>query len=432
MLGMRSGETRRLDMERRAIETVAAEAPISSIHVSLFFASSLTYLYKQHKRQYSSLNLCLYKRKSLSETQIEMSAKADDGAGAVHRKDEVMMKVIIPHHTLSWKQLGAGLMDDIRTRLIPYYISDFRDAFDLQCLSTITFIFFACLHLLSLSGSYAKSAAASAGPMGQGGNPSEEVGSDEEAARIEPERKARETFQYNDNLRDQFEAMAQAEEIRTETGPLDYDYTEKEVELCQENLQNHKACSPDKIKNEMLKGVMGMSKGFRIGVVEMLLGTSLFNLDFLAVYPWIGIWGGIIYALLSAQPLVLLGGTGPLLIFTQGVMKLCDQFNLDFLAVYPWIGIWMSIFTTIIVLTNASQLVKYITRFTEDTFAGLIAFIFLLGAFRSLHNLRLKFPLEKHPNIFLESVLLMFGTCALAIFLRRTHSSRYYDCYNCC
>eukprot|EP00808_Paulinella_micropora_P014694 g82097.t1 len=48
--------------------------------------------------------------------------------------------------------------------------------------------------------------------------------------------------------------MAQAEEIRTETGPLDYDYTEKEVELCQENLQNHKACSPDKIKNEMLKG----------------------------------------------------------------------------------------------------------------------------------------------------------------------------------
>eukprot|EP00808_Paulinella_micropora_P001364 g73002.t1 len=45
--------------------------------------------------------------------------------------------------------------------------------------------------------------------------------------------------------------MAQAEEIRTETGPLDYDYTEKEVELCQENLQNHKACSPDKIKNEM-------------------------------------------------------------------------------------------------------------------------------------------------------------------------------------
>eukprot|EP00808_Paulinella_micropora_P031592 g53816.t1 len=47
--------------------------------------------------------------------------------------------------------------------------------------------------------------------------------------------------------------MAQAEEIRTETGPLDYDYTEKEVELCQENLQNHKACSPDKIKNEMLE-----------------------------------------------------------------------------------------------------------------------------------------------------------------------------------
>lgn len=81
----------------------------------------------------------------------------------------------------------------------------------------------------------------------------EEVGSDDEAARIEPERKAREAFQYNDDLRDQYEAMALAEEIRDETGLLDDDYTEEEVKLCQKNLQNHKACSPDKIKNEMLK-----------------------------------------------------------------------------------------------------------------------------------------------------------------------------------
>jgi len=81
----------------------------------------------------------------------------------------------------------------------------------------------------------------------------EELGSDEDVALIEPERTAREPFRYNDDLRDQFEAMVQAEEVRDELGPLDYDYTEAEVKLCQGNLQNHKACSPDKIKNEMLK-----------------------------------------------------------------------------------------------------------------------------------------------------------------------------------
>eukprot|EP00808_Paulinella_micropora_P021462 g58253.t1 len=61
--------------------------------------------------------------------------------------------------------------------------------------------------------------------------------------------------------------MAQAEEIRTETGPLDYDYTEKE-KLCQENLQNHKACSPDKIKNEMLKFIFLLFHSY-LGVVTV-------------------------------------------------------------------------------------------------------------------------------------------------------------------
>eukprot|EP00808_Paulinella_micropora_P030812 g46751.t1 len=68
--------------------------------------------------------------------------------------------------------------------------------------------------------------------------------------------------------------MAQAEEIRTETGPLDYDYTEKEVELCQENLQNHKACSPDKIKNEMLKELREAEEEMRLFKEEWLKGED--------------------------------------------------------------------------------------------------------------------------------------------------------------
>eukprot|EP00808_Paulinella_micropora_P028869 g3426.t1 len=77
--------------------------------------------------------------------------------------------------------------------------------------------------------------------------------------------------------------MAQAEEIRTETGPLDYDYTEKEVELCQGNLQNHKACSPDKIKNEMLNGTCGRARRLDRHIVsEMAEGTFL---TFICTWP---------------------------------------------------------------------------------------------------------------------------------------------------
>ena len=41
--------------------------------------------------------------------------------------------------------------------------------------------------------------------------------------------------------------------------------------------------------------------------------------------------GGIIYALFAGQPLVLLGGTGPVLIFTALLYRLSGQLELPFL-----------------------------------------------------------------------------------------------------
>ena len=38
----------------------------------------------------------------------------------------------------------GGLIEDIR-RKIPYYVSDFKDAFNLQCVAAIAFLYFACL-----------------------------------------------------------------------------------------------------------------------------------------------------------------------------------------------------------------------------------------------------------------------------------------------
>ena len=54
----------------------------------------------------------------------------------------------------------------------------------------------------------------------------------------------------------------------------------------------------------------------QIGVIEMLIATAI---------------GGIIYALLSAQPITLLGGTGPIVIFTSLLFAICQRYEFNFL-----------------------------------------------------------------------------------------------------
>jgi mannitol/fructose-specific phosphotransferase system IIA component (Ntr-type) len=73
-------------------------------------------------------------------------------------------------------------------------------------------------------------------------------------------------------------------------------------------------------------GIMAELTGDRIGAVEMIVGTALC---------------GVIYALFSGQPLIILGGTGPLLIFTMILYQLCGPENLDipFLETRAWIGL---------------------------------------------------------------------------------------------
>lgn len=43
-----------------------------------------------------------------------------------------------------------------------------------------------------------------------------------------------------------------------------------------------------------------------------------------------------------------------------------------------WIGLWTALILFILVAVDASALVCYITRFTEENFATLIAFIFII------------------------------------------------------
>uniref|UniRef100_A0A7E4V940 Anion exchange protein n=1 Tax=Panagrellus redivivus TaxID=6233 RepID=A0A7E4V940_PANRE len=90
---------------------------------------------------------------------------------------------------------------------------------------------------------------------------------------------------------------------------------------------------------------------------------------------------GVLYHLFSGQPLTIIGSTGPVLVFETIVFDMCSAFGWDYLSFRSWINLWTAIYLMIITLTDMSSLVKYITRFTEESFASLIAFIFIYEAF---------------------------------------------------
>jgi len=53
---------------------------------------------------------------------------------------------------------------------------------------------------------------------------------------------------------------------------------------------------------------------------------------------------------------------------------------MHFLSFRFWIGLWVTIILLIIVAFDLSFLVRYITRFTEESFAVLISVIFIYEA----------------------------------------------------
>lgn len=59
-----------------------------------------------------------------------------------------------------------------------------------------------------------------------------------------------------------------------------------------------------------------------------------------------------------------------------------------------WIGVWITIILLILVAVDASALVCYITRFTEENFATLIAFIFIYKAVENVIKIGVKYPMD--------------------------------------
>ncbi len=158
-------------------------------------------------------------------------------------------------------------------------------------------------------------------------------------------------------------------------------------------------------------GLMHGATGGQIGAAEMLVATALC---------------GVVYSLLSGQPLIILGGTGPLLVFTGILYRLCGTLEIPFLQTYVWVGLWTAAFTVLMAVTDASSLIRHFTRFTDEIFAALISLIFIVEAVREI----IRYVDEAHSaelahDVAFLSLILAVGTFITAMLLSRLRKSRY-------
>ncbi|KAH7555045.1 HCO3 transporter family-domain-containing protein [Bipolaris maydis] len=98
------------------------------------------------------------------------------------------------------------------------------------------------------------------------------------------------------------------------------------------------------------------------GVNEVLLASVL---------------GSVVFSLAAAQPLVIVGVTGPITVFNYTVYDIIVPRGTNYFAFMAWIGIWSLIFHWILAVTNSCNALRYVTRFSCDIFGFYVAFIYL-------------------------------------------------------
>nr|XP_015214765.1 PREDICTED: anion exchange protein 3 isoform X2 [Lepisosteus oculatus] len=185
-------------------------------------------------------------------------------------------------------------------------------------------------------------------------------------------------------------------------------------------------------------GLLGEKTDGLMGVSELIISTSAL---------------GVVFSLLAGQPLLIIGFSGPLLVFEEAFYKFCQAQNFEYLTGRVWIGFWLVFIVFVIVAAEGSFLVRYISPFTQEIFAFLISLIFIYETFYKLFKVFSEHPLLKtyppnsqpalgsidlsqvagttespvvmQPNTALLSLILMLGTFFIAFFLRKFRNSRF-------
>eukprot|EP00105_Crassostrea_gigas_P004976 XP_011418394.2 PREDICTED: anion exchange protein 2-like isoform X3 [Crassostrea gigas] len=126
-------------------------------------------------------------------------------------------------------------------------------------------------------------------------------------------------------------------------------------------------------------GLLGEKTKEYMGVTETILSTS---------------FSGVLFGLFSAQPMMILGATGPVLVFEESLYQFCTSYDIEFLPMRFWIGFWVMIITFVVIGLEGSFLVKNITRFTEEIFTIVISLIFIYEVVKKMKATFYDHPLQ--------------------------------------
>lgn len=167
-------------------------------------------------------------------------------------------------------------------------------------------------------------------------------------------------------------------------------------------------------------GLLNQKTDGWMGVSEMIFATAL---------------SGVVFALFAGQPLIIIGATGPLLVFEQNTYELCEKYDVEYMPWRAWVGLWVMVICFAIVAAEGCFLIQYFTRFTEEIFALLISIIFIYDGLSHIWKMydykKQMRPGEDHSsdyylNIALFSTIVLFGTFLIAHSLRGIRHSHFF------
>ncbi|XP_044075490.1 anion exchange protein 2a isoform X2 [Siniperca chuatsi] len=185
-------------------------------------------------------------------------------------------------------------------------------------------------------------------------------------------------------------------------------------------------------------GLLGEKTEGLIGVSELIVATAM---------------QGIVFSVLGAQPLLVIGFSGPLLVFEEAFYTFCKDNGIEYLTGRVWIGFWLVLIVLLTVAFEGSFLVRFVSRFTQEIFSFLISLIFIYETFAKLVKIFQEHPLQNcyhgnntvspslcnytavsgnpekvvgEPNTALLSFVLMAGTYFIAFYLRKFKNSSFF------
>ncbi|XP_059391170.1 anion exchange protein 2-like isoform X1 [Carassius carassius] len=197
-------------------------------------------------------------------------------------------------------------------------------------------------------------------------------------------------------------------------------------------------------------GLLGEKTEGLIGVSELIVATCV---------------QGVLFCLLGVQPLLVVGFSGPILVFEEAFFSFCKGYNMEYLTGRVWIGFWLIIIVVVMVAFEGSFLVRFVSRFTQEIFSILISLIFIYETFSKLVKIFQEHPLRRcsatlvdvnrstynssmeevtlsplalnssmpemvkvvgEPNTALLSLVLMSGTFFIAFYLRKFKNSAFF------